>query len=85
MGKNITYLARTLKKLCLVFDFICIFISKVSIKTQNETNASLMSALVVISNQNVRVARMKGQCSYHVTNPMSKDICKFNVIPKHLS
>ena len=70
------------KILCLVFYFI---ISKVSIRTLNYTNASLISAPVVISYQNVRGALMKCQCCYHDTNNVSKDNRKFDENTKHLS
>ena len=55
--KKITFLVRKCKKFCVWFLTLYVFIiSKVIIRTQNYTNASLISAPVVISSQNVRGA-----------------------------
>ena len=52
--KKITFLVRKFQKFCVWFLTLYAFIiSKVIIKTQNYTNASLISAPVVISYQNV--------------------------------
>ena len=55
------------------------------IRTQFYTNASLISALVVILYQTVRGACMKCQLCYHDTNNVSKGNRKFNENPKHLN
>ena len=52
--KKITFLVRKFKKNCVwLFTLYAFIISKVIIRTQNYTNASLISAPVVISYQNV--------------------------------
>ena len=52
--KKITFLVRKFQKFCVWFLTLNAFIiSKVIIRTQNYTNASLISAPVVISYQNI--------------------------------
>ena len=54
--KKITFLVRKFQKFCVWFFTLYKFIiSNVIIRTQNDTNASLISAPVVISYQKVRV------------------------------
>ena len=84
--KKITFLVRKFQKNCVWFlTLYAYIISKVIIRTQNYTNASLISAPVVISYQNVRGAGMKCQLCYHDTNNVYKGNRKFNENPKHLN
>ena len=84
--KKITFWVRKFQKFCVWFLTLYAFIiSKVIIRTQNYTNASLISAPVVISYQNVTGAWMKCQLCYHDTNNVLKGNRRFNENPKHLN